>query len=385
MRKLTELSAVDGARARAGRRRRRRGRARSASRSSPTPWTSAFAATSESFSHEIRDRRVAARAGRTRTQKPATAESAQIAAGEWTNGSTAKRRRAAEVGEDHHPLARPPVDQRADRDAEDHARDELAEEQDAHPPGRARLVVDRDPNGEERRPGAERRDQPREQEIAEAAVFGHADDRELRGELPQHPVTSLQPRQPASAVRNGRARAVEWRRWPAARGTHDELVAGVRAGDHRALARAISLVENRDAGALALVQELYPQTGTAFAVGVTGPPGVGKSSLIGALVRARALARASRSASSPSTPRARSRRERCSATGSASPTTSSIPGVFIRSMGTRGHLGRPRRGDAAVAPAARRRREGRRLPRDGRHGPERGRGDERSPTRCCSS
>ena len=45
--------------------------------------------------------------------------------------------------------------------------------------------------------------------------------------------------------------------------THDELVAGVRAGDRRALARAISLVENRDPAALAVIQELYPRHGLA--------------------------------------------------------------------------------------------------------------------------
>jgi LAO/AO transport system kinase len=67
--------------------------------------------------------------------------------------------------------------------------------------------------------------------------------------------------------------------------THDELAAGVRQGDRRALARAITLVESRDAAAYRLVRELYPETGRAYAIGVTGPPGVGKSSLIGALVR----------------------------------------------------------------------------------------------------
>ena len=136
-------------------------------------------------------------------------------AGEWTNGSTAKVDGSAEVGEDHHLLPRPAVDQRADGDAEDHAGDELAEEEDAHPPGGARLVVDRDPDGEERRPGAERRDQPGEQEIPEAAVAGHPDNRELRGEVPQHPGRAYNVGSTASAVRNGRARAVEWRRWRA--------------------------------------------------------------------------------------------------------------------------------------------------------------------------
>ena len=67
--------------------------------------------------------------------------------------------------------------------------------------------------------------------------------------------------------------------------TLDELAGGVRSGDRRALARAISLVENGDPLSYALVRELYPETGSAYVVGVTGPPGVGKSSLISAIVR----------------------------------------------------------------------------------------------------
>jgi len=66
--------------------------------------------------------------------------------------------------------------------------------------------------------------------------------------------------------------------------TLDQLVAGVRAGDRRTLARAISLVEDGDPLAYPLVREVYPSTGRAAIVGVTGPPGVGKSSLIGALI-----------------------------------------------------------------------------------------------------
>src|SRR5437764_3760571 len=57
-------------------------------------------------------------------------------------------------------------------------------------------------------------------------------------------------------------------------------------GDNRALARAISLVENDDPAGWELVRELYPQTGRAAMVGFTGPPGVGKSTLIAALTRA---------------------------------------------------------------------------------------------------
>jgi LAO/AO transport system kinase len=54
-------------------------------------------------------------------------------------------------------------------------------------------------------------------------------------------------------------------------------------GDRRALARAISLVENRDPEGDRLVAELFPRTGGARVIGITGPPGVGKSTLIGSL------------------------------------------------------------------------------------------------------
>src|SRR5512146_727661 len=66
--------------------------------------------------------------------------------------------------------------------------------------------------------------------------------------------------------------------------TTETLAAGVRGGDRRALARAITLVEDSDPLAYDLVREIYPETGGAYAIGVTGPPGVGKSSLISALV-----------------------------------------------------------------------------------------------------
>ncbi len=120
--------------------------------------------------------------------------------------------------------------------------------------------------------------------------------------------------------------------------TLDELSAGVRAGDRRALARAITLVENRDPLSYELVRELYPETGSAFVVGVTGPPGVGKSSLISALVQH---------------VRAQERTVGVISVDPSSPFTHGAllgdrirladhfldPDVFIRSMGTRGHLG----------------------------------------------
>jgi LAO/AO transport system kinase len=120
--------------------------------------------------------------------------------------------------------------------------------------------------------------------------------------------------------------------------THDQLVAGIRGGDRRALARAISLVENRDPGAEALVRELYPVTGAAVTIGVTGPPGVGKSSLIGALVRhVRGLGRSVGVVSvDPSSPFSQG-----ALLGDRIRLSDHFldPGVFIRSMGTRGHLG----------------------------------------------
>src|SRR4051794_8449017 len=120
--------------------------------------------------------------------------------------------------------------------------------------------------------------------------------------------------------------------------TRESLAAGVRAGDKRALARAITLVENSDPLAYDLVRELYPETGRAYAVGVTGPPGVGKSSLISTLVRhvrqhGTEIAVVSVDPSSPFTHGA--------LLGDRIRLTDHFldPGVFIRSMGTRGHLG----------------------------------------------
>ena len=67
--------------------------------------------------------------------------------------------------------------------------------------------------------------------------------------------------------------------------TRETLAAGVRAGDRRALARAITLVENGDPLAYDVVRDLYPGTGRAYSIGVTGPPCVGKSTLVSAIVR----------------------------------------------------------------------------------------------------
>ena len=118
----------------------------------------------------------------------------------------------------------------------------------------------------------------------------------------------------------------------------DELVDGVREGDRRALARAITLVENGDPLAYELIRELYPETGRGYAVGVTGPPGVGKSSLISSLVRlvreqGTSVGVISVDPSSPFTKGA--------LLGDRIRLADHFldPEVFIRSMGTRGHLG----------------------------------------------
>jgi len=117
-----------------------------------------------------------------------------------------------------------------------------------------------------------------------------------------------------------------------------ELASLVEAGETRALARAISLVEDGDPAARELVRLLFPRTGRAHVVGFTGAPGVGKSSLISALI---AQVRA---------------RDLTAGVVSVDPTSAFSqgallgdrirlaehfldPDVFIRSMGTRGHAG----------------------------------------------
>jgi len=62
-----------------------------------------------------------------------------------------------------------------------------------------------------------------------------------------------------------------------------KLAERLLAGDKRALAKAISLIENDEPAGWELVREVYPHTGRARIIGLTGPPGVGKSTLIGAL------------------------------------------------------------------------------------------------------
>jgi LAO/AO transport system kinase len=117
-----------------------------------------------------------------------------------------------------------------------------------------------------------------------------------------------------------------------------DLAQRLLAGDRRALARAISLVEDDHPDGWALVREVYPHTGKAAVFGFTGPPGVGKSTLIGALTKARRAAGRSVGVLSidPSSPFTQGAllgdRIRLSA-------HFLDPGVFIRSMANRGALG----------------------------------------------
>jgi LAO/AO transport system kinase len=118
----------------------------------------------------------------------------------------------------------------------------------------------------------------------------------------------------------------------------DDLAKRLLGGDRRALARAISLVENGDPAAADLVAAVYPHTGGAAVTGFTGPPGAGKSTLIAALVRRRREQGASVAvlAIDPSSPFSggavlgdRIRLSEHFLDG----------GVFIRSMAARGALG----------------------------------------------
>jgi len=118
----------------------------------------------------------------------------------------------------------------------------------------------------------------------------------------------------------------------------DGLVAGVRAGETRAVARAISLVEDGRPEARALLAALFPHAGRSLVVGVTGPPGAGKSSLVDRLAaharrQGRTVGIVAVDPTSPFTGGAiLGDRIRMQA-------HATDPGVFIRSMATRGHLG----------------------------------------------
>jgi len=118
----------------------------------------------------------------------------------------------------------------------------------------------------------------------------------------------------------------------------DHLLAKFFKGDTRALSRVITLVENRSADSLALLQQLFPLSGKAQVIGITGSPGSGKSTLVDRLAstyrqQGNVLAVIAVDPSSPFTGGAilgdRIRMQ----------TPGNDPGVYIRSMATRGHLG----------------------------------------------
>jgi LAO/AO transport system kinase len=118
----------------------------------------------------------------------------------------------------------------------------------------------------------------------------------------------------------------------------DAIKDGILAGKIRPLAQAISLVESHDRNAVDLLAELYPQTGRARIIGITGSPGAGKSTLVAALAKHY---------------RAQQKRVGIIAVDPTSPFTGGAilgdrirmtelytdRGVFIRSMATRGFLG----------------------------------------------
>jgi len=132
--------------------------------------------------------------------------------------------------------------------------------------------------------------------------------------------------------------------WTTATG---DLLARARSGDKRSIARLVSVVENDEPGAAEAMRELYPTTGRAQTVGITGPPGGGKSTLVNRLAglyRERA-ARVAIVAVDPSSPfsggailgdRIRMRERFLD------------DGIFIRSMASRGHAGGLARATARV-------------------------------------
>ena len=120
--------------------------------------------------------------------------------------------------------------------------------------------------------------------------------------------------------------------------TVDELLAKFAEGNRRALSRIISHVENRQSGLGEMMDAIYPRTGRAYRVGITGPPGAGKSTMVSRLVQEarkddRHVGVIAVDPTSPFTGGALlGDRIRMQDIGSD-------PGVFVRSMATRGSLG----------------------------------------------
>ena len=134
---------------------------------------------------------------------------------------------------------------------------------------------------------------------------------------------------------------------------HSNLISRLRSGDPRALARAISAVENRHPGWSDLLKSLFPHTGHATVIGLTGAPGAGKSTLVDQLAKLY---------------RKQNQTVGIIAVDPTSPYTGGAilgdrirmqdhhrdPGIYIRSMATRGSLGALARttADVATVPAS---------------------------------
>jgi LAO/AO transport system kinase len=136
-------------------------------------------------------------------------------------------------------------------------------------------------------------------------------------------------------------------RSPSADARLDSQVDRMLAGDRRALARLITRVENREPGVPDIMRRAYPRSGRAYTVGITGPPGAGKSTLVDRLLAAirKTGATVGVIAVDPTSP----------FTGGAvlgdrirMQAHTLDPGVFIRSMATRGSLGGLARATAEV-------------------------------------
>lgn len=117
-----------------------------------------------------------------------------------------------------------------------------------------------------------------------------------------------------------------------------ELVDGILRADHRAIAKAISILENDRPRRLQLVDEVFPKTGDAITIGITGPPGVGKSSIIGLLIKS-LLAQGLTTAVISTDPSSSLSSGAFLGDRIRMPELADNGGLFIRSMGSRGQSG----------------------------------------------